>query len=87
MGRSLSRILHLRQPQHQTEDQNEEVNTLPGMQEDGEPVAAEVLTGEGKYRPNCDIVQNAPGLVKMVQPEEDAIRYPVPFAKPACHSG
>ena len=63
MGRSLSRILPLRQPQHQSQDQNEEVNTLPGMQEDGEPVAAEVLSGEGKYQPNCDIVQNAPWLV------------------------
>ena len=38
---------HLCQSQDQSQDEEDEVNALPGMEDDGEPVAAVAPSGEG----------------------------------------
>ena len=55
------------------------------MQNDGEPVAVEAFAGIRKYQVCWYVCQNAPGLMKMVQAEDDAVRHPIPFSKNAFH--
>ena len=54
---------HLCQSQDQSQDQEDEVNALPGMEDDGEPVAAKALGGEGVQQTGQDVPRQAPWLV------------------------
>lgn len=65
---------YLRQPKDQAQDQKEEVDVLPGMQDDGEPVASVAPAGEGQQRAGQDVPGQTPLLVEVVQPDGNASR-------------
>ena len=76
---------HLCQSQDQSQNQEDEENALPGMEDDGEPVAAVAPAGEGQHQTGEDIPEQPPRLVEMIQPEEDAVGDPIPSSKDALH--
>jgi hypothetical protein len=47
----------------------------------------EAFTAEGKYQTGNNRIQYAPGLVKVVEPKDNGIPHPIPFAKHAFHPG
>jgi len=53
----------------------------PGMQNDGEPAAVEAFAGIRKYQVCRHVCQDAPGLMKMVQAEDNPVCKPIPFPK------
>jgi hypothetical protein len=74
-----------RQAENKSQNQKHEEYTLPGMQNDGEPVTVEAFARIRKYQVCWQGSQNTPGLMKMVQGEDDAVCHPIPFSKDTFH--
>ena len=51
------------QTKNDAQYQDQEEDTLPGMQEDGKPITVEALAGIGKHQVGRKPAQEAPGLV------------------------
>src|SRR5574339_216791 len=57
------------------------------MQNDWEPVAAVALASECHQTSEQDVARDAPWLVEMIQPEDHAVRDPIPASKDTFHLG
>ena len=79
--------LSLCKPKNQAQDQKAEKESLPVMEDDGEPVAAVTLTSECHQATKQDIARYAPRHVEMIQSEGNTVRNPIPFSKDALHLG
>src|SRR5215212_6810771 len=55
------------------------------MDEDRKPVAAIALGGVSQQPARKDVPRQSPGLMQVIQPEENAIHDPICFAKQAIH--
>ena len=74
-----------RQAKHQTQSHDNEEDALCGMDEDREPVAAIAFGGVCQEPARKDVPWQAPGLMQVIQPEENAIHDPISFAKLSIH--
>lgn len=79
--------LSLCKPKDQSQDQETEIQSLPVMKDDGEPVAPETFAGECNQQTEQDISGYAPRHVKMIHAEDKTIGDPVPFSKYSLHLG
>src|SRR5512145_3013221 len=70
-----------------SQDQEQEIHALPGMQDDGKPVTAKSFRGEGIDEPRQNGRGNAPGLVEMIEAKYYAIGDPIPSSEHAFHFG
>src|SRR5215472_5556501 len=77
----------LRQFQHQCQDQESKVDTLPRMSNDTKPGTAKVSARESieNYPINC-ATEDTPRLMQMIQTKQQPIDHPIPFAKDTGHA-
>src|SRR5690348_6764336 len=78
----------LRQAEHEPQDEDGQVDALPGVGDDPEPGAAESPAREGEEQHSLDgATQDAPRLVQVIEAEQEPIQHPIPPAEGARHPG
>ena len=79
--------MSLPKPKDQAQDHKAKIKSLPVMEDDREPVAAVTPGDECQQPAEYDIAGYAPWHVKMIQPEGNTVRDPVPASKDTSHPG
>ena len=78
---------HLSQPQHHPKYQEGEVHALRGVEDDGHPRAPVAVGGVGVQKACDNGVRYPPGLMDVVEAEEQAVCHPAEAPEHAFHPG